>query len=112
MVEHFGCDPKNIRAAIGPNIGACCFETDADVPNAMIEALGHSAKPFISQKGEKYHVDLKQINALFLKRSGVTKIDIAENCTACEHHRFWSHRVTAGQRGSQGAIILCKEETQ
>ena len=40
MADAFGCDPKNIRAAIGPNISGCCFETDADVPEAMIEALG------------------------------------------------------------------------
>jgi hypothetical protein len=26
----------------------------------------------------------------------------------CESHRFWSHRVTKGQRGSQGAFIVCK----
>ena len=39
MAERFGCDPKNIRAAIGPNIGPCCFETDADVPDALIAAV-------------------------------------------------------------------------
>ena len=109
MVKTFGCDPKNIRCAIGPNIGQCCFETDADVPEAMIAALGDSAKPFISQKGDKYYVNLKEINALFLKRAGVLTVDIATECTACESHRFWSHRVTKGERGSQGAIIVCKE---
>ena len=112
MVTHFGCDPKNIRCAIGPNIAQCCFETDRDVPDAMVQALGDSALPFIEKRGEKYYVNLKEINALFLKRAGVTEIDIAENCTACESHRFWSHRVTKGQRGSQGAIIVCKEETR
>ena len=112
MVNHFGCDPKNIRAAIGPNIAQCCFETDADVPDAMIHALGDAAKPFISQKDDKYYVNLKEINALFLKRAGVLTVDIATECTACEHHRFWSHRVTRGARGSQGAIIVCKEVNQ
>lgn len=112
MVSAYGCDPKNIHAAIGPNIAQCCFETDRDVPDAMIEALGDDAKPFITQKGDKYYVNLKAINALFLQRAGVTQIDISTDCTACQSDRFWSHRVTAGQRGSQGAIILCKEETQ
>ena len=36
MVREYGCKPANIRAAIGPNIGACCFQTDADVPEAMV----------------------------------------------------------------------------
>lgn len=109
MAERFGCDPANIRAAVGPNIAQCCFETDRDVPDAMLEALGDAAKPFISQIGDKYYVNLKEINALFLRRAGVRHIEISGDCTACQCDRFWSHRVTRGQRGSQGAIIICKE---
>ena len=109
MVREFGCDPKNIRAAIGPNISACCFETDRDVPDAMIAALGEDAKPFIRPKDNKYYVNLTEINALWLRRSGVEQIEISDACTACQSDRFWSHRVTRGQRGSQGAIIVCKE---
>lgn len=109
MVREFGCEPKNIRAAIGPNISACCFETDADVPDAMIGALGEDAKAFITPKGDKYYVNLKEINALWLRRAGVKEIEISDACTSCQHERFWSHRVTRGQRGSQGAIIVCKE---
>ena len=111
MEENFGCKAENIRCAIGPNIAQCCFETDADVPTAMVEALGEDAKPLIRQAGEKYYVNLKEMNALFLRRAGVTHIDISPVCTACEHQRFWSHRVTKGDRGSQGAMIYCKEVT-
>ena len=38
MVSAFGCRAENIHAAIGPNIGPCCFETDKDVPEAMMQA--------------------------------------------------------------------------
>ena len=110
MVESFGCDPKNIRAAIGPNIGGCCFETDADVPQAILAAYGPEAEAYIRSAGCKYYVNLKEINALSLRRAGVVHIDISDACTACQPHRFWSHRVTQGQRGSQGAIILRKED--
>lgn len=109
MVQAYGCRPENIRCAIGPNIGPCCFETDADVPQAMLEALGEAAKPFIRSVGEKFYVNLKEINALWLKNAGVTHIEVSEACTVCQCHRFWSHRVTRGLRGSQGAIIICKE---
>ncbi len=112
MVDNLGCDPKNIRAAIGPNIGKCCFETDADVPEAMLSAFGEEIAPYIEKKGEKYHLDLKAINAFILRRVGVQHIDISENCTMCEHDRFWSHRYTKGERGSQGAIIVCKEASK
>ncbi len=109
MQTHFGCDPKNIRAAIGPNIGQCCFETGPEVPQAIREALGAAADSAISAKGEKYYVNLKEINALILRRAGVRHIDISEDCTVCQSSRFWSHRVTGGQRGSQGAVIVCRE---
>ena len=108
MASAFGCDPKNIRAAIGPNIGPCCFLTDRDVPDAMLAALGAEAEPFIRPMNDKFLVDLKGLNALWLRRSGVTDIEISDSCTVCESHRFWSHRVTKGQRGSQGAVILCE----
>ncbi len=109
MQSLYGADPKNIRAAIGPNIGPCCFETDGDVPEAVKAVFGSAADPFITQKGEKYFLDLKQINALALKNAGVGHIDIATECTKCQPGRFWSHRVTGANRGSQGALILCKE---
>ncbi len=109
MVAHFGCDPKNIRAAIGPNIAQCCFQTDADVPQAMAGAFGDEVWQFIRRENDKYYVNLKEINALVLRRAGVRHIDISEDCTMCQHHRFWSHRYTRGDRGSQGAVIVCKE---
>ena len=111
MIENFGCKAENIHAAIGPNIGFCHFETDADVPDALLAAFGEEILPFIRRSGGKYFVDLKEINALILRRSGVRHIEISEDCTMCRPDRFWSHRVTRGIRGSQGALILCKEET-
>ena len=109
MVRNFGCNPENIRAAIGPNLSQCHFETDLDVPTAMIAAYGDEVLPFIRQKGEKYFPDLKAINALALRRAGVRYIEVSDACTWCESDRFWSHRVTKGDRGSQGAVITCKE---
>ena len=111
MVREFGCKPEDIRAAIGPNVGFCHFETDADVPEAMLTAFGEEVKPFIRRSGDKYYVNLKEINALALRRAGIRHIEISEACTMCQPDRFWSHRITKGIRGSQGAIILCKEGT-
>lgn len=109
MVEHFGCDVKNIRAAIGPNLGQCHFETDGDVPHALIGTFGREALPYIQKIDGKFHPDLKAINALALRRRGVEHIEISDSCTWCESDRFWSHRVTKGDRGSQGAVITCRE---
>ena len=110
MVVEFGCHPENIRAAIGPNIGYCCFETDRDVPEAIIQTFGNEAEQFIRKEGEKYRVDLKAVNALALRRAGVENIEISDACTMCDPDRFWSHRITGAARGSQGAVIVCKGE--
>lgn len=112
MVREFGCDPANIHAAIGPNVGLCHFETDADVPEAMLKAFGDEVQPYIRKAGQKFYLDLKAINALILRRAGVRHIEISDACTMCQPDRFWSHRVTRGNRGAQGAIILCKEDRE
>lgn len=112
MKEEFGCRPENIRAAIGPCIGQCCFETHNDVPDAMLAAYGAAAQNYICPVGDKFHVDLKGLNALSLRELGVTQIDIAEACTACEPLRFWSHRRVGGERGSLAAVIMLKGEEE
>ena len=109
MVSAFGCRPGDIRAAIGPNIGFCCFETREDVPNAMVKTFGDAVNEWIRPQGDKFYVNLKEINRHALSRAGVENIRVSESCTVCENDRFWSHRVTGGKRGSQGAVILCKE---
>ena len=108
MIAAYGCRREDIRAAIGPNIGPCCFETDGEVPEAMVKTYGAAAENFIRKVGHKYYVNLKEINALSLREVGVTHIEISKDCTVCQSHRFWSHRVTQGHRGSQGAVILCR----
>ena len=108
MTQAFGCKPENICAAIGPCISKCCFETDADVPQALIEVLGSKAVTAFSQKGEKYFVDLKFANALLLQRAGVGALDISPDCTACQTDRYWSHRKQGERRGSLAGIIMMR----
>jgi copper oxidase (laccase) domain-containing protein len=75
----------------------------------ILAAYGQEAAEFIRPEGDKYYVNLKEINALSLRRAGVKHIEISTDCTVCQCHRFWSHRATKGLRGSQGAVIVCKE---
>ena len=98
-------------AAIGPAIGPCCFETDGDVPEALRAALGAAAEPFMAWNGSKWHIDLKAVNALWLRREGVTCIDICDHCTACRPDLYWSHRKMGLRRGEQAALIALREDT-
>ncbi len=108
MADAYGCRPGDIRAAIGPCIGKCCFETDGDVPAAMMAALGDEARAAVEPRGAKYHVDLKALNALWLSRAGVTNVDISPDCTACLCDRYWSHRRVGDRRGSLAGVIMLK----
>lgn len=112
MVHTYGCDTKDILAAIGPGIGPCCFETDGDVPDAMRTALGSAADPYMTkQENGKWHVDLKEINAHFLRSAGVQAhhIEIDPDCTSCNPDKYWSYRVTGDARGSTAALIQLKD---
>ena len=107
----FGSKPGDICAAIGPCIGPCCFETDENVPVAMRTALGADAETAIRAAGNgKFFVDLKLLNALWLQRAGVYRIDVCADCTRCQPERFWSHRFAGNDRGSLAAIIMLTGE--
>ena len=107
----YGCDPADIRAAVGPAIGQCCFETDGDVPDALREALGAESEPFMAWNGRKWHIDLKAVNALWLRKAGVQHIDVCTDCTCCRTDLYWSHRKTGLRRGEQAALIALREVT-
>ena len=108
MAERYGCRKENIRAAIGPGISNCCFETTADVPAALREHLGKAAENCITDhQNGKFHVDLKQANVLWLEQAGLNRdrISLCDACTACDLETFWSHRRTGTVRGSMAAMI-------
>ena len=108
MAGEYGCRREDILAAIGPGISQCCFETHDDVPQAMTEAFGDRAAPFIlPAEGGKFRVDLKGIIRHCLTRAGLRPdhIAVSSHCTACMPEYYWSHRIMGGQRGSMAAMI-------
>ena len=113
MVKSFGSRPEHLLAAIGPCIGTCCFETDHDVADAMVAALGEeTAAPCLERHGAKWHVDLAELNRLWLLRAGLLAehIDVCGICTACHPEWFWSHRKMGNERGLQVAMITLPKE--
>ncbi|MCQ2406193.1 MAG: peptidoglycan editing factor PgeF [Oscillospiraceae bacterium] len=106
-----GAAAENIKAAIGPSIGACCFETDDDVPEAVCKYLGGDTDGLFARKENgKTLVDLRAANRRRLLQLGFSEenIDVSDECTMCLHDKYWSHRYTKGQRGSQGAVICLR----
>lgn len=120
LSQAYGTRPSDLRAAIGPCIGRCCFETHREVPDAMLAALGADALPAIDRdpgrapygKDTHFHVDLKLLNEIWLRRAGVEDIDVCGECTACLKDRYWSHRRQGDRRGVQAAVILLKPQAR
>lgn len=111
MITELGCKASNIQAAIGPCISQCCFETGSDVPQAMSEVLGMASGAYIAPRpGGKFMVDLKGCNKRLLLLAGLPErnISISDECTSCSSDKYWSHRKTNGQRGSQASVIVMK----
>lgn len=107
MQSEFGCDPKDIIAAIGPCIGQCCYEVDAPVYNAFMKTGIINENVFIKIDSEHYMLDLKEANRQILVNSGILpeNIDVADICTCCNSAEMHSHRATGGKRGNLAAII-------
>ena len=109
QMERLGARRESLRAALGPAIGACCFETDDDVPEAVSRCLGgDTAGLFVRRPDGKTLVDLRGANRRRLLQLGLSEehIDLSDECTVCSHDKYWSHRYTKGKRGSQAACIV------
>jgi len=112
MASEFGCEAKNIRAAIGPSIGPCCFETGSEVVEAAEQILGDKAEFSVALGSGKYMTNLWEIVKKTLLLAGLSEENIALSgeCTKCNHGKYWSHRHTNGVRGSQASVIMLRRK--
>lgn len=105
-----GAEPGEIQAAIGAAIGACCFETGPEVPEAVYALLPNDHDGLVrpGDAKDKYYVDLRQAIRRRLMQLGVPSgnIVVSDECTMCSREKYWSHRATNGQRGHQAAMIV------
>ena len=107
MTERFGTDPADLVCAIGPNINKCCYEVDRPCADAFY-ALGLDDSAFVfPAAGEKFMVDMLECNRQILVSCGVKpeNITISDLCTKCNSDFLWSHRATAGKRGTMSAFL-------
>ncbi|MBC8104131.1 MAG: peptidoglycan editing factor PgeF [Cytophagales bacterium] len=104
MTDRFGTRPESLHAAIGPGIGACCFEVGGEVAArfpASVVTRGLQGSPT---------VHLAAAARLRLATAGVAdhRIDSADICTACSTDRFFSHRAENGKTGRMGGFIALR----
>ncbi len=92
MVEA-GAAAANIRVALGPSIGPCCFEVGPEVVAEFRAALGDVPNLVVAGP-HKDHLDLRVATRTLLERVGIASdhLDDQPPCTRCEAERFFSYR--------------------
>lgn len=108
MVE-LGATPGNIRVALGPSIGKCCFEVGPEVVDEFRAAFGQ-VEGMVVAGPHKDHIDLRVAMRTQLERAGVAPqhIDAAPPCTRCEGERFFSYRRDGKDGGVHMAFIAMR----
>lgn len=103
LVEGYGVAPRQLVAAIGPSIGACCYEVGDDVAG-QFESFGPSV---VQRQQPRPYLDLWEANRQVLIRSGVpaTNIEVSAVCTRCQADTYFSHRAMGFPAGRFGAVI-------
>ena len=112
MKEHFGCDPADILAAVGPSICQDCYEVSGDVIEKFKEAFDEKDwdNLFYRKNNGKYQLDLWKANESVFRESGICKEHIAVTnvCTHCNSKILYSHRETGDKRGNLCAFLALK----
>lgn len=97
---------------IGPAIGACCYEVDADLVSRFITTLPSIAPELISPAPRQ--LDLQAIAKARLEHRGINSIDTIRECTLCTTqcgggdrlYRYASYRRDGPGVPNQYACIL------
>lgn len=105
MTQHYGTNPQDIQAAIGPSIGLDHYEVGEDVIAQVRKSFNGTAEQLIHPHGDKTHLDLWTANRIQLELAGVRDIEVAGICTACHLEDWYSHRAEKGSTGRFGALI-------
>jgi YfiH family protein len=98
-MTRLGARASDIRAAMGPSIGQCCFEVDAELGDRFgREIEGAKNHTRAGRRPGKSVIDLRAVVRDQLERAGLAPANIANvgPCTRCAPDRFFSRRAAGG----------------
>ena len=105
--QAFGAPATELRVALGPSIGGCCYEVDRDIADALERRWGRMPDAVRRDAGSKAMIDLRRANAAILEGTGVCGKHIVSigRCTRCAASEYFSHRAATGPTGRQWSFI-------
>lgn len=131
MRKHFGSRPRDLKAAIGPGIRACCYQVGPELRDSFEAQFSYAGDLFRQVKEtnairEKYpllflsarppgrshlpeaiYLDLPEANRRQLLEAGLAPTNICDlgQCTSCGRELFFSHRADRGVTGRMMAVV-------
>jgi polyphenol oxidase len=112
MVSEYGSRVKDLVAAVGPSIGACCYSVGHEVRREFRTRFGYGEELFRVGSEEDpggQYLDLWEANRRQLLGAGLgeEQIYMVGECTACSQDeggamRYFSHR---GEKGVAGRML-------
>ena len=94
MENEFGTDPRNVFAAIGPGIGACCYDVGIEV-----------AQQFGKSDAGKLNLAVENRNQLIAAGVEPDRIEHIGGCTFCHPAQFFSWRRDHDSAGRMVSFI-------
>lgn len=131
MRKHFGSNPAQLRAAIGPGIRNCCYQVGPEVRDTFAAQFAygsglfretkerndiHERYPLLfltarapghSELPKKIFLDLAEANRRQLLDAGIPAKNTSDMglCTSCKTDLFFSHRAEKGRTGRMMAVV-------
>lgn len=111
MQSHYGTNPSDIYAGIGPSISQLKFEVGEEVTQAFSEA-GYNIPELVVRNTVtgKAHIDLWRANTDDLRRAGVPEshIEVSGICSVRNADQFFSARTLGIKSGRTVSGIMMK----
>lgn len=109
MSTHFGSQPKELVAALGPCISISHYEVDTVVVEAVQQTfpkwVDRLLIPSPTHSG-RFLFNLALANHIQLYEAGVKEVEMPAFCTAAHTDFFFSHRAEKGKTGRFGIALL------
>ncbi|MGC3973019.1 MAG: peptidoglycan editing factor PgeF [Nitrospira sp.] len=94
LVSRFGTTAKDVRMAVGPSAGACCYEVDEPVLTRLRDVFPEWQSVVSPVNPQRAHLNLRA----FIRRQAVNegldaeRISTVDACTICQPDVFFSYR--------------------
>jgi polyphenol oxidase len=107
MSAEYETRPADVRVAIGPAAGACCYEVGSEVIDAFSRKFPDAAQLLTHTREGHALIDLQRANRNQLEAAGIpaSRIHIAPLCTMCRTDLFFSYRREKRVHGRTGRLM-------